>query len=198
MAFDNGSGQGGGNGSVWFEVRHGSDARPQRLDPAGLMAPQPAAPAARKGAKSAQAAKTTKSRRRAGDRPDAGQVRLDNDGKCACLSIHDRTVLDSLGADDHKGMFRVRLRIRKETMEQLIAGETDKKRRAELKRYWTALPRIAKQLQKFTGGVPRRPDEAWEDTSGDVFLIVDVPAVSRMPGKGKPWPAMPWELYWQW
>jgi hypothetical protein len=162
------------------------------------MAPQPAAPAARKRAKSATAAKTTRNRRRPGDRPDAGQVALDNDGKCACLSIHDSTMFDSLGADDHKGMFRVRLRVRKDTMEQLIANEPDKRRQKELKRYWEALPKIARQLQKFTGDVPRRPEESWEDTSGDVFLVVDVPAVPRQPLKGKPWPAMPWELYWQW
>lgn len=132
------------------------------------------------------------------ERPGAGQVKLDNDGKCACVSIHDTTVFDALGSDDHKGMFRVRLRIRRKTMEQLIANETDKKRRAELQRYWRKLPKIAKELQKFTGEVPKRPDERWEDTSGDVFLIIDVPAVTRKPVEGKPWPAMPWELYWQW
>jgi hypothetical protein len=172
-------------------VRHGSETRPQRLDVAGLAAPQPAVTSAR-----TRAAKSK--RPRVADRPEAGQVKLDNDGKCACVSIHDNTMFDVLGADDHKGMFRVRLRIRKDTMEQLIANEPDKKRRNELKRYWTALPKIAETLQKHTGDVPRRPDEAWEDTSGDVFLVVDVPAVTRKPVKGKPWPAMPWELYWQW
>ncbi len=192
MAFDNGSGEGGGNGSVWFEVRHGSDRRPQRLEPAGMAAAAPATAVTQKRAPAAR------KRSRAPERPEAGQVKLDNDGKCACVSIHDNTVFDALGADDHKGMFRVRLRVRKATMERLIASETDKKRQKELKRYWAALPRIASQLQKHTGDVPRLPTERWEDTSGDVFLIIDVPAVPRKPVKGKPWPAMPWELYWQW
>lgn len=189
MAFDNGSGEGGGNGSVWFEVRHGSDRRPQRLEHAVPVT------AAKKTAARATAARRSA---RVMERPGAGQVKLDNDGKCACVSIHDTTVFDALGSDDHKGMFRVRLRIRRKTMEQLIANETDKKRRAELQRYWRKLPKIAKELQKFTGEVPKRPDERWEDTSGDVFLIIDVPAVTRKPVEGKPWPAMPWELYWQW
>jgi hypothetical protein len=187
MAFENGSGQGGGNSSVWFEVRHGSDSRPQTLEPAGLAALVPPDAAVR---------------RQSGvgvvDRPRQGEVKVDNDGKCACVSIHDSTNLDDLGADDHKGMFRVRLRIRKETMEQLIAEEPDRKRRAELKRYWAALPKIAARLQKLTGPVPRAGEEAWEDTEGDVFLIVDVPAVKRKPADGEAWPYMPWELYWQW
>jgi hypothetical protein len=202
MAFENGSGSGGGNGSVWFEVRHGSDARPQTLQPAGLDSPlapsassrkRAAAPATATRKQSAGARKAT-----AHQRPGAGQVKLDNDGKCACVSIHDQTVFDHLGADDHKGMFRVRLRIRKETMEQLIKGETNRARRAELKKYWAALPQIAKTLQKFTGDVPHGPGETWEDTTGDVFVIVDVPAVPRKPVNGKPWPYMPWEIYWQW
>jgi hypothetical protein len=184
MAFDNGSGQGGGNSSVWFEVRHGSDARPQTLEPAGLASAAPE-PAAVRGKHHVE-------------RPGQGQVKLENDGKCACLSIHDSTNLDELGADDHKGMFRVRLRIRKETMEQLIADEKDPKRRMELKRYWAALPLIAAKLKKHTGDLPKGRDENWENTDDDVFLIVDVPAVKRKPGDGEPWPFMPWEIYWQW
>ena len=187
MAFENGSGQGGGNSSVWFEVRHGSDSRPQTLEPAGLTSlVAHDASASRLPAAGVSA------------RPGQGQVKVDNDGKCACVSIHDSTNLDDLGVDDHKGMFRVRLRIRKETMEQLIANETDRKRRAELKRYWAALPRIAARLQKFTGPVPQPDADVWENTDGDVFLIVDVPAVKRKPADDEAWPAMPWEIYWQW
>lgn len=184
MAFDNGSGSGGGNGSVWFEVRHGSQKRPQRLELVDGAAGAPAL-AARK-------APVVR-------RPAAGQVCMHDEGDCTCLSIHDTTAFDVLGSDDHKGMFRVRLRIRKKTMEELIARETDKKRKAELTRYWKALPKIAARLQKFTGKVPKRPGERWEKTDGDVFLVIDVPAVTReTPEEGKPWKAMPWELYWQW
>src|SRR5688572_19157908 len=152
MAFENGSGQGGGNSSVWFEVRHGSDAKPQTLEAAGLGGVSPS-PASVQG-------------KAHHERPRQGQVKLENDGKCACLLIHDRTNLDDLGADDHKGMFRVRLRIRKETMEALIANETDPKRKAELKKYWAALPTIAAKLQKYTGEVPHGGDEVWENTDG--------------------------------
>jgi hypothetical protein len=196
MSFDNGSGQGGGNSSVWFEVRHGSDARPQRLEPHEPFAPRAlAAPDA-----SSPAAHRHQHGPNGGERPAQGHVKLDNDGKCACLSIHDSTNLDHLGGDDHKGMFRVRLRIRKETMEQLIAEEKDPERKKELKKYWMALPLIAAKLKKLTGDVPRGPNEVWDeaDTADDVFLIVDVPAIKRKPGDGEPWPFMPWEIYWQW
>jgi hypothetical protein len=189
MAFENGSGQGGGNSSVWFEVRHGSDSRPQTLEAAGLAALVPShAPSAESRGSGAGVV----------ERPRQGQVKVDNDGKSACVSIHDSTNLDDLGIEDHKGMFRVRLRIRKETMEELIANEKDRRRRMELKLYWAALPRIAARLQKFTGPVPSADKEQWESTEGDVFLIVDVPAVKRKPGDGEPWPYMPWEIYWQW
>jgi hypothetical protein len=196
MAFDNGSGQGGGNSSVWFEVRHGSESRPQSLEGAGLGLP-PSAKGRKQPAASARARASAR-RSAASARPEAGQVKLANDGKCACVSIHDRTNLDELGADDHKGMFRVRLRIRKQTMDDLIANEADPDRRKELTRYWRELPKIAAKLQKFTGEVPRGRDEAWEDTKDDVFLVIDVPAVPRKPRKGEKWPFMPWELYWQW
>ena len=200
MAFDNGSGQGGGNGSVWFEVRHGSDSKPQSLEGlegAGLQPPTAAA-AKRPAAKSAPARASSPKRTAASTRPNAGQVKLANDGKCACVSIHDKTNLDDLGADDHKGMFRVRLRIQRETMEQLIANEKDPRRRMELKKYWAFLPLIAKKLEKLTGPAPKGRDEVWENTDGDVFLVIDVPAISRKPPKGQKWPSMPWELYWQW
>jgi hypothetical protein len=189
MAFMNGSGEGGGNSSVWFEVRHGSDARPQTLEAAGVasLAPQPS-----------DKRRPTPRGVAVVDRPRQGQVKVDNDGKCACVSIHDSTNLDELGIEDHKGMFRVRLRIRKETMEQLIASETDPTRRSELQDYWAALPGIAERLQKLTGPVPGADRESWENTDGDVFLIVDVPAVKRKPADAEPWPYMPWEIYWQW
>ena len=189
MAFENGTGQGGGNSSVWFEVRHGSESRPQRLEPAGLASLAPEAPEQRRAAPRGVTGI---------DRPAQGEVKVDNDGTCACVSIHDSTNLDDLGIDDHKGMFRVRLRIRKETMEQLIAGETDPARRRELESYWAALPEIAERLQKFTGPVPDADRKSWENTDGDVFLIVDVPAVKRKPADAEPWPYMPWEIYWQW
>jgi hypothetical protein len=187
MSFDNGSGQGGGNSSVWFEVRHGSESRPQTLQPYGLAEVQPASPGSRRHEHHGH-----------GVRPAQGQMKLDNDGKCACVSIHDSTNLDELGTDDHKGMFRVRLRIRKETMEELIANEKDPKRQKELKKYWAMLPLVAAKLQKLTGDVPKGPDEVWEDTRDDVFLVIDVPAVKRKPADGEPWPYMPWEIYWQW
>ena len=187
MSFDNGTGQGGGNSSVWFEVRHGSDARPQKLENVDWESPQPDASRARH------------AHGHSNGRPGQGKVKVDNDGKCACVSIHDSTNLDDLGSDDHKGMFRVRLRIRKETMEQLIADEKDSARKKELTKYWMALPQIAAKLQKLTGDVPKGPPtEQWEDTDGDVFLVVDVPAIKRKPADGEPWPYMPWEIYWQW
>ena len=198
MSFDNGTGQGGGNSSVWFEVRHGSDARPQTLEPQepagfapqGLATLSSAAPGQRHGPGPN------------GERPAQGRVKLENDGKCACLTVHDSTNLDDLGGDDHKGMFRVRLRIRKETMEQIIADEKDPERKKELKKYWMALPLIAAKLKKLTGAetVPQGPNEPWEeqDTENDVFLVIDVPAINRKPADGEPWPYMPWEIYWQW
>jgi hypothetical protein len=201
MAFDNGSGQGGGNGSVWFEVRHGSDSKPQTLeafDGAAIGVP-PSSAATRKSTKGAPApASSPKKRSAAAARPNAGQVKLANDGKCACVSIHDKTNLDDLGADDHKGMFRVRLRVHKATMERLIANEKDPRRQRELKRYWALLPLVAAKLQKLTGPAPRGRNEAWEDTEGDVFLVIDVPAIPRKAPKGQKWSSMPWELYWQW
>ena len=193
MSFDNGNGSGGGNGSVWFEVRHGSDAKPQKLDLVVPDKPRRPAAAATDARSSAVGARPVRKHR-----PRAGEVDLENDGKCAYLSIHDKTVFDDLGGDDHKGMFRVRLRIRKETMEQLIATEKRPGRREELEAYWKALPRIAAELKTFTGDVPQGPGEKWEDTNGDVFLVIDVPAVPRDPADGEPWPYMPWELYWQW
>jgi hypothetical protein len=198
MSFDNGSGSGGGNGSVWFEVRHGSDSKPQSLEATGLSLPPATATKRSATRKNGGARAASAKRAAASERPDAGQIKLDNDGKCACVSIHDKTNLDDLGADDHKGMFRVRLRIRKQTMEELIANENDPKRRAELRRYWAALPKIAQTLHKYTGEVPIGRNEVWEDTDGDVFLVIDVPAVHRKPRKGQRWPFMPWELYWQW
>jgi hypothetical protein len=199
MAFDNGSGSGGGNGSVWFEVRHGSDAKPQALEPTGPdLLPPPAAARKQATRKNGTATASNVKRAAAVQRPAAGQVKLANDGKCACVSIHDKTNLDDLGADDHKGMFRVRLRIQRERMEQLIANEKDPRRRLELKKYWAMLPMIAKKLEKLTGPAPRRRDEVWENTDGDVFLVIDVPAISRKPPRGQKWPSMPWELYWQW
>ena len=195
MSFDNGNGSGGGNGSVWFEVQHGSDARPQTVVPQepSAFAPQ---------ALAAPDAAHRHHRRPNGDRPPQGHMKLDNDGKCACLTVHDSTNLDDLGGDDHKGMFRVRLRIRKETMERLIDEEKDRDRKRALQRYWMALPLIAAKLQKFTGeDVPRGPNDDWkkDDTKDDVFLVVDVPAIKRAtPADGEPWSDMPWEIYWQW
>ena len=194
MAFDNGTGQGGGNSSVWFEVRHGSDVRPQTLEPheSAAFAPKGLAATQASAAQHDQAGPD-------GKRPGQGRVKLDNDGKCACVSIHDSTNLDDLGGADHKGMFRVRLRIRKETMTQLIADEKDPRRKKELKKYWMALPLIAAKLQKLTGDVPHGPNEKWDaDAEDDVFLVVDVPAVKRKPADGEDWPYMPWEIYWQW
>ena len=192
---DNGSGNGGGNSSVWWEIRHGSVRKRQQLEPVGFE-PQTSAPAA------AGLGSPVESRRRPRrgpyDRPGSGQVRLSSDDEKghSRLEIHDRTGLDDIGAPDHTGMFRVRLRIKKAQMDALVANEKDPDRRQKLEGYREALPRIAAMLADFTGPPPLADGES--ASPDDVYLVVDVPAIERKPADGEAWPYMPWEIYWQW
>ena len=178
MSDDNGSGEGGGNSSVWWEVRHGSAKRPQQL----AIAPNP------RGVPVGVAV-----------RPGKGEVKVSNvAAKSGSVEIHDNTNLAEIGAPDHPGMFRVRLRIRKTEMDQLIADEKDPARKARLRAYWDALPGLAAQLEALTAPPPHPEDEVWSDQDQGVFLVIDVPAIERKPQNGGPWPYLPWEIHWEW
>lgn len=193
MAFDNGSGSGGGNGSVWWELRHGSARKKQQLVPIGFESQTETS--ARADARSDARAR----RRPAADgRPGAGEVRLCCDDKKthSRVEIHDRTGHDDIGAPDHRGMFRVRLRIKKAQLDAVIAKEKNPRRRRKLENYRSILPGLAKILQEFTGPPPIKEGE--QLAADDVYLVIDVPAIKRTPANGKPWSHMPWEIYWQW
>jgi len=185
MAFDNGTGQSGGNSSVWVEIQHGSASKRQQLEGAGLLAGLSSVPVSG----TASAVGVT-------DRPASGQVKLANapDGTHARVEIHDKTDLKDLGGKDHANMFRVRLRIRRQEIDAMIAA--DPKRRHALEAYWTALRGIAPTLSAHTGAPPKTDAPAVSDS--EVYLVVDVPAITRKPGPNDAWPELPWEIYWQW
>ena len=188
MPFDNGAGQGGGNSSVWFEVRQGPDHAPK--------GPFTHAVPVSGGARSGMSAVSV--------RPKAGEYASNMYDSEARVEIHDRSTMAAIGkGDDHRGMFRVRLRIHGETMRQLIAAEpVGSDRRKKLEAYWQALPELAAMLRSHTTNeIPgSTTEDGWDNTAGDVFLVIDVPAIERKPNppESGPWPRMPWELYWQW
>jgi hypothetical protein len=87
MSDDNGTGNGGGNGSVWWGMQHGSQ---------------------RKGVRAPQLAQVDLD-----GPPGPGRVKL---GRMRAEG-HDETPFDEIGRPDHPGMFRVRLRFRKADLE---------------------------------------------------------------------------------
>lgn len=182
MSDDNGTGQGGGNSSVWWEVRHGSAKKPQQLAVAALgpVGGPPGAPVG------------------VAVRPAKGEVKVSNTAATSGkVEIHDNTDLAQIGNPDHPGMFRVRLRIRKTEMDKLIADTKDEARKAKLNAYWAALPGVAATLQALTGPPPHPANEVWNDADQGIFLVIDVPAIERKPNGG-PWPHLPWEIHWEW
>ena len=188
MAWDNGSGSGGGNGSVYWQIK-GSTKKTQPVL-SNLAA------AAVAGAAQTLAA--------VNGAPGKGAVKLGKkkSGE-ALIEGHDDTNFDAIGvsnppkADDHPGMFRVRLRISQTALNTLIRQATGA-RKQQLEAYRTALPELAKRLRELTGEPPRPNGETLP--ANDVFLVIDVPAIRRTePTPGEEWPdSEPWEIHWQW
>lgn len=189
MAWDNGSGSGGGNGSVYWQIK-GSATKTQpvlsNLAAAGVAGAAAQTLAAVNGA------------------PGKGELKLGKkkSGE-ALIEGHDETNFDAIGVsnppkpDDHPGMFRVRLRISQAALNTLIQQATGA-RKQKLEAYRTALPELARRLRELTGEPPRPNGEAL--SANDVFLVIDVPALRRTePAPGQEWPENePWEIHWQW
>jgi hypothetical protein len=182
MSDDNGSSSGGGNSSVFWETR-GSRVKPERPTLANPISW--AAAAAGAVTKAIDGAVDIADM---DDYPGPGQVKI---GRCGggegSVQGHDTTDFAKIGAPEHPGKFRVSLRFRREDLEnpKLISPEY---------RRW--IEKNASMLRKLTG----QPADTsnWKD--GDVYLVIDVPAILRkpLPPRGGPWPDMPWEIHWEW
>jgi hypothetical protein len=174
MPFNNGSGSGGGNGSVWWAVAHGSEAkgfrRPalaNRLRAAGLGS----AAGSDASAKAMLGSETIELETPDGP-PGPQQIKI---GKC--VEGHDDTRFSEIGYPDHPGMFRVRLRFRDIDMKTLQERS----------------PTTHALVQQHGRRDPSLDPES-------LFLEVDVPAIEREPPTqtNGEWPKMPWEIHWGW
>lgn len=154
---DNGTGEGGGNGSVYWQMTHGKRGNGNKIPLANpvtvTMSPSGVATAA-------VAA------------PPAGPVERGHVKVGDRVEGHDTTAVNQIGAPDHPGKFRVRLRFPKG-----YENSADGKTRALLQHAC--------------------PIDGLDPNS--VFLVVDVPAISReFDPKTQEWTGGVWEIYWEW
>jgi len=169
---DNGTSSGGGNGSVFWEVTHGSERtgiKPMALANS-IKLGGARTPSLGRVAETLTFGDTVTLDSYEGV-PGEGQVKIGLNAEG-----HDATAFDQIGVPDHPGRFRVRLRFRDEDLKN--PNLVPPQERAIIEQYGKRIPSL---------------------DPNSLFLEIDVPAIRRSaPKPGEPWADMPWEISWSW
>jgi hypothetical protein len=167
---DNGSGNAGGNGSVYWKVTHGNQQKnnPQpitALDPGGTVLSKAEMKAGLRAAGVSVATPV----------PPPGHVMIGDDtvqGHTDCDFAKIGRCANEKDDDQHPGMFLVRLRFRK-----------------------ADLPRLSR---KEAAWVMANRDPKLSDDE-DHYVVIRVPAIDRKgPRQDGTWDDEKWEIHWEW
>ena len=165
---DNGSGEGGGNGSVYWSVTHGSAQRPSPIG--RLHAPAFTAPS---GAPLTVVAGSTVG---VLSHPNRGEVVVSSHQ----VEGHTDTNFNQIGvsnpptSSDHPGKFKVRLRFREQDLSKLDAADVK----------WI--------MQRA------KPNAALATDNSFFLEIDVPAIERRQPANGDEWENLPWEIRWEW
>jgi hypothetical protein len=174
MAFQNGSGNGGGNTSVFWEI-NGPPNGPSRPMLANAVSVASIPGATLKSGTGREAESTPVGLLDVDRHVNRGEIKITNAG----IEGHTDTDFSRIGRsnpptpDDHAGMFRVRLRFQDADLDKLPPAD----------REW---------IQQRAKRIPELDRNSW-------FLFIDVPAIHRdQPPDQAPWSNQPWEIHWEW